>query len=289
MAFEARTTQEIINDFVSLIQADATIYDVNSDDETKLSNPSNASVWYNLAGLFGVEVGILESEFEDLVSDIEARKLEIPVGTLRWYADESLNYQFGDTLILVNGVPQYPIVDTTKQVVKLASATTQEGIVLIKAAKLNISNLPEKLSVSELSGLTDYWTNKRFAGTSLTIISQDGDELSVTARIEVDGQLISSTGESLTTPGTYPVEDAIRNYIAELDFNGRFKVMSLVDAIQSVAGVENVVVSQALALSFGSTLPVNITNATDRAYTAVAGYMIESTTTPFSTTLTYVV
>jgi len=286
--FEAREAQEILNDMVTALQSNADLYDVDSDDDTKLNNPSNASIWYNLLGLFSVAANIVESEFEDLQDDIDARALEIPVGTERWHAAETLNYQYGDALVLDNGNPIYPIIDTTKRVVNLVGATEQEGIVLIKAAKLT-AGVPEALSALEKSGLEEYWINKRFAGTSLTVISQAGDELTVTARIEVDGQLIASTGESLLTAGVFPIEDAIKNYIATLDFNGRFKVMSLIDAIQSVSGVQNVVINECTALSFGSASAVIITNAVDKAYIAVAGYMKESTSTPFNTTLTYIV
>jgi len=286
--FTARDIQEILDDMITDIESRTDLYDATGADPTKLTNPSNASKWYNLLGLFATSAHIVENEFEDLETDLEARKLEIPVGTLRWHAAETLVYQHGDSLVIIDGVPQYAVEDTSKQVVEVASATQQSGVVLIKAAKLDGSGNPIALSTLEKDGLTDYWVQKRFAGTGIQVISQDGDEMVVTADIYVDGQKISTTGESQTASGTYPVEDAIKDYWKELDFNGKFRVLNLVDAIQAVDGVKNVVVNGCLVKPYGAASYINVMAATGRVHTAVAGYIIEDGTTGLSSSLTYI-
>ena len=280
MAFEPRTIQEVIDEMV---------LDKESRSELDvLTNPSNASIWYNMLGLFAAEVVILEELMAGVEVDLEARKQELPTGTLKWYAAETLVFQFGDSLEIINGIPQYAIIDTAKQVVKVSSATEQSGFVVIKAAKLDVSDDPEPLDTPELSALTQYWIEKRFAGTAIQIISQDGDLMQVTARIEVDGQKIDSTGESTTDPGVFPVEEAIKDYWKSLPFDGKYTIMNMVDAIQAADGVINVVVNGVLAKAFDAGSYTDVTALPDQSYTAIAGYIVEDPADILRNTLTYV-
>lgn len=281
MAFTPRTVQEIIDEML--------VDKASRPELNVLTNPSNVSTWYNLISLVATEVNILENEFEDVESDLETRSTEIPTGTPLWYQAESLEFQYGDTLIIQNGIPVYAVDDDTKKIVKVSSVTEQSGTLIIKVAAEDVSGNAIPLTAPEKAAFQQYWIKKRFAGTTITVISQDGDEMRVYARIEVDGQKITATGESQSTPGTYPVEDAIRDYIKELNFNGRYTVADMVNAIQVVDGVGNVVTTQVLAKQTGASTYVDVTLATDRAYIAVAGYLIEDTTIPFNSSLTYVI
>jgi len=278
MAFTPRTIQDVIDEMVLDKQSKAELND--------LTNPSNASIWYNILGLFATEVVILENLFAELEADLEVRKTEIPTGTLKWYAAETLLYQFGDILEIINGIPSYSVIDELKQIIKVSSATEQSGFVLIKAAKLDVSDNPEKLDPSELSGLTQYWIEKRFAGTAVQVISQDGDQMQVTALIEVDGQIIAADGQSVANPGVYPVEEAIKTYWRNLDFNGKYTIMGMVDAIQAATGVQNVVVNLVEAKAFDAVSYVDVTALTDQSYTAAAGYIVEDANI-LRNTLTY--
>ena len=288
IGFTARTAEEIRDAMVAVIMADARIYDIAETDPTKLSNPSNASIWYNLLNTFAVEINILETLMEDLIVDLDNRALEIPVGTSKWYAAETLEYQYGDSLILVDGVPQYPIDDPTKKVAEVSASVVENGINIIKAAKLDGNGNPIPLDTPEYDGLVTYWIQKRMAGTGITVISQAGDDMIVYATIEVDGQKISTTGQSQSNLLIYPVEVAIKNYYKQLDFNGRFLVMKLVDAIQAVDGVENVKITQVLAKQYTETEYVNVLSTDSNDYTAVSGYIVEDATGLLTDTLTYI-
>jgi len=81
-----------------------------ADKQTKteldgITNVSNASIFYNLLEMFATEVYLLEKLNERAFVDMDIRAKEIPVGTLKWYAAETLEYQHGDTLTLTNGIP----------------------------------------------------------------------------------------------------------------------------------------------------------------------------------------
>jgi hypothetical protein len=277
----ARSVQEILTDLLAIKTADTTL-DV-------LTNPSNVSLWYNLIGAFAVETNIFEELMDALMIDINARALEIPVGTLKWYQAETLKYQYGDSLTVTNGIPVYDVIDETKQIVDVSAAIEQSGAVIIKAAKLNISGFPEPLSVAELSGLQGYWTQKRFTGAFLTVISQDGDLMKVYATIEVDGSKISSTGQSQSETGVYPVENAILEYFRLLGFNGRFTVSNLMAAIIAVDGVGAVVINEIYAKEDGAGTYTNVMRNELQEYSPVSGYIVEDDTDVMRDTITYIV
>jgi len=276
---EARPVQTILND---LLTEKAAITELSV-----LTNPSNVAIWYNLLGLFAIETNIMESLGVQMLADVNSRASEIPVGTLKWYSAETLTYQFGDSLTLIDGIPQYAVIDTTKRVVEQSAVTQQSGALVIKAGKTDLSGNTVPLSAAELSGLQQYWIEKRFAGVNLIVVSLNPDNIKAYVNIEIDGQILSLTGESLETPGTFPVIDAVKEYYKTVDFGGRMTVMELVDAIQSVSGVKNVVPTSILAKPDSGASFSEILDVSDQSYISLAGYLAEDATYPLSDTLTY--
>jgi len=277
---KARTPQEILN---SLLNRKATQTELNV-----LNNPSNVSIWYNLLGIFSVEGFIMESLMEQQLKDINSRAKEIPVGTILWYAVETLNYQHGDSLIVENGIPTYAVIDETKQVVKQSACVLQSGTVIVKAGKIdNATGDTIPLSALELQGLQEYWLNKRFAGVPLLVVSEFPDIMKVSIDIKVDTQKIALTGESQTDTGVFPVIDAIKDYYKNIDFGGKFLEVELVDAIQSVAGVQNVIVKEIFAKQNVATNFVDVLQDSEHSYLSFAGYLKEDSANPLSSTLNY--
>ena len=234
----ARTTQEVLDDLIT---------DKGTRAELAvLTNPSNASVWYSVLGVVAAEVSTMEGLADELLIDVNSRADEIPVGTPLWYTYQTLQYQHGDTLTVIEGIPEYALIDDLKKVVEVASTEEQSGALIIKAAKLDVSDNPVKLSAPELAGLQQYWINRRFAGSAIYIISDDGDDMQAYLRIEVVGSKIAIDGQSQSAPGTYPVEVAIKEFYRLLQFNGRFTVTDLIDAVQAVDGVGSSVIAIAI-------------------------------------------
>lgn len=275
----AREIQTILDDLMTQKAADANL--------AVLTNPSNVSVWYNLLGVFAVETNIMETLADLLLDDINSRALEIPTGTILWYATETLNYQYGDSLEVIDGIPQYSVIDEAKRVVKQSACTEQSGTLLIKAGKLDGTGATIPLAAAELSGLQQYWIEKRFAGVNLSVISVNPDIVKAYINIEIDGQVLSLTGESLAASGTYPVEDAIKEYYQNVDFGGTFRVMELVDAIQSVDGIINVVPSSILVKTDAGTTWAEVLDVSTQEYNAYAGYLIEDPANLLRNTLNY--
>lgn len=276
----ARTIAEIQNEMIAAKEAESSL--------SGLTSTSQTAIWNLIFYICAVSIKFLEDLFDVLESDVETRRLEIPVGVLRWYASESLVYQLGDELVFADGRLDYAIIDSDKYVVDLAAADVVNGIVVIKAAKL-VGGVAEPLSAGELSGFTQYWTEKRFAGTSISIVSQDPDLLQAYYTITVDSQLIALDGSQVGAPTVFPIEDAITEFLQSFqsdNFAGIMQVMNLTDAIQSVSGVQNVVATDIQARADGGSF-ADILAVPSQSYTAVAGYMAIDPSFPLSTTLTY--
>lgn len=290
----ARTIAEIQAEMVATKEADSNLDGLTSTSQT--------AIWNLIFFICAAAIKFIEDLFDVFSEDIEDRKLEIPVGGLKWYASESLLYQFGDelqflsefvnadgvTVTLIGDTLVYNPVEPDNRVVDLSAADIVNGILIIKVAKVT-SGVAEPLSTAELAGFTQYWLEKRFAGTSISIVSQDPDLLKAEYLITYDPQLLSPTGESLSTPGTYPVEDAINTFLQSFqsdNFAGSMQVMKLTDAIQTSTGVVNAVASNIEGMPDGGSY-TDILAIADQTYSAVAGYMQIDPAFPLNTTLTY--
>jgi len=300
-----RTIETINADIIKDIKARPALYDVA--DDSKLNSTSDVAVWSNLPFPFAVLSNILENLMLSQQKDLDIRKQRINPYTLEWYAYESLQYQHGDTVVptdltkfyivqdaTANDVRTYPLAvdyanyDPTKHIIFASSAFSDAGVISIKVAKDDGSGNPVALSVSELTGFQSFWLSKRPTGVAINVSSVAGDDMIVYAQIEVNEQLISSVnGESQQTAGTYPVEVAIKEYYKNLNYNGRFLLISLIDAIQNVDGVFNVTLTSVLVKATAGSSYSEIIGTTNGAYIADAGYIIEDSGLPLSSTLTY--
>lgn len=278
----ARTIAEIQQDMITAKEAETSL--------SGLTSTSVTAIWRVIFYICAVAIKVIEDLFDVIQADVEARRLEIPVGVLKWYASESLVYQFGDSLVFADGRLDYATIDTTKYVVDLSAADLVNGVIIVKAAKLT-SGVAEKLSAGELTGFTQYWLEKRFAGESLSIISVDPDLLKASYRITRDAQILASDGSLLTDASSFPVEDAITDFLQtfqEVNFAGTMQVMKLTDAIQTATGVLNAVATNIEGKADGAASYTDILAIAGQVYTATAGYMKIDPAFPLSGSLTYV-
>lgn len=217
--------------------------------------------------------------------DLEDIAQQSRYGQLPWYESVSKNYQQGYNLVWSNNAFRYSIVDETAKVVKLAAAvelvTGPSSVVSLKVAKLTGSD-PAPLDATEKAAFEAYIKKIKPAGIVVTVITDVADELRLYMKIGYDPLVLSATGESLLTPGTFPVADVINTFIKTLPFNGTLELCNLVDAIQAVFGVNSVYVTNASA-RYGANPFIVFTER----YQANAGYLTIEAGTPLSTSITY--
>lgn len=298
----ARTLSAIYNSLVAGKESDSTL-------DTLLPNPDNWSTLYTNANfnllaqtivkslsvskvaiwrlfiyIVAYAIWVHETLWDQAEAEIDALTLNRVFGQLPWYVEQAKAFQYGDDLVFNGDYYEYETIDDTKQIVTQASATNVDGVITLKLAKGTVGSL-SALTATELAAVETYFKGTSGtvaedgiapAGTKLSIISTSADTMKMQIDVFVDPLVIDTNGILLSDGVTKPVETAITNYIQQLPFNAVFKIVSLVDAIQAVDGVENVVVNFCDA-RYGTNPFEDITAATGRKYTAFSGYLAMET------------
>ena len=227
-----------------------------------LNSSSNTAIWK----LWRYIVAAAHHTLEKLVEEQAAKAIS---GTTDWYAQRVLEFQYGDTISLVDYHPEYLVPDESKRIVSQVSVTDVYGAVLIKVAKGEVGSL-EPLSTDEQAALISYINQIKFAGVNTVLINQSADLLHFGADIYYNGQL--DLTEFKTT-----VENTINSYIQGLPFNGVFYTNKLIDKLQEVEGLNDVKINTLNVLPSGGSY-----KSIDRAYTPAAGYFEVDTTYPLN-------
>ena len=250
-----------------------------------LSSTSKVAIWRLWVWVVAFAAWVTDNLFDEHTIQIEALGDTLITGTASWIRDQCFKFQLGDTLIYnpVNGAFEYATVNEAAQIIKRASILEVGGVVIIKVAKEDVGGNPIKLSASEKTSFNTYINQIKFAGTNTAVKSEDPDLLKIFYDVHYDPLVLSSTGESLSSPGVFPVEDAINDFISTLPFDGVLNLTELTDAVQLASGVNDPVLTQAEA-KFGA-LPYAAIN---REYVADAGYMKIDPAFPLTSTLTYI-
>lgn len=277
-------TEKETNSYLSELQP---AIDSSQTLQRDLTSTSKVAIWRLIYYTIAVGTWIFEQLLDIHTAAIEARKLELIAGTNQWYASAALEWQEGDELTWNGNQYVYSIVDSTKRTVQYSSSVDGDNTVTIKVAKDDGSGAPEKLSAAQLTSFSSYMEQLVFAGINSIIVSTDEDLAKIYYTIQVNGLVIDATGESIANPGTFPVHDAIDAYLADLDFNGIFRVSELTDVIVGVEGVINPIATAVEGKAFAGTYEDIMAN-TLQDYTSVAGYMKVDPAFPLTTTMTYV-
>ena len=261
----ARTVTEIFDEIISTKEADAALAGLTSSSAT--------SIWRLWAYITAVVLNIHENLFDLFTAEVDAKIASQQSGTPSWYVSRVKEFQLGDQVQVIDGVVTYPVVDELKQIVTLASYAEGAGAITLKIAK-GAAGSEAALTAQELSQVENYMERIKFAGTDLTIVSNNADTLELTAEVFYDG---------INDPAIIQanVEAAITNYLRNIDFDGKVYVNKIIDAITAVDGVLDVEVTDATANAGGAT-PFT------RVYQTVAGYIVEADSpNDFATLITY--
>lgn len=262
-------------DSLTNIQAIAPTGDSVEQLSTDLNSSSKVSIWRLFVYLISLAHHRMEFLWDVFKIEIEQIVADAPTGTLPWYQQQMLKFQYGDTLQFIDEKYVYPTIDESKKIIKLCAVEDRaDGVVIIKVASLS-NNLPVPLSAVQKTALEAYTAKIRFAGTKFSIVSTAPDLLKFIGTVFYDPNIPLSTVQQ-------NVETAIDSYLKNLPFNGVFKINALIDVIQMVEGVTDVTISSVEA-KYGA-LPYSIIT---RTYTAQAGYIDIDPNNPLSSTLSY--
>jgi hypothetical protein len=266
----ARTLEEIRQEIID--------QKANEPDLAGLTSTATTAIWMLWAYIVAYAIWVHEQLWELFkveVEDIAARAIP---GTTPWYAWIAKDFRIASSLVWNPQTGRYEWVNTigTLQPVKLSSAREASGgVVYVKVATLDSAGVPVPLSQAEETAFPAYMGRIKFAGTNVQVINETADLLKLELEILYDGIVLQQTIESR-------VEAAILDYIRGLPFDGVFRIIHLVDAIQEAEGVVDVQVNsvEARYLSFPF---VTVT----REYATWAGYLAIDPAFPLANTITY--
>jgi hypothetical protein len=267
MALSVDQTKEIIR---GAKNADSVISNIKFSNEGG-SQTGTANAW---AYLHALASNLLSQLFDKHLTDTtEVLKNNI-AATPIWIKNKILAFQNGDSVEMneETGIVEYPFIDATKQIVTQCSVTNANyGEVNIKVAKGGTD--PVALDSGELTAVQSYYANLNPAGIRYNIISLDADRLLIRGVVYYDGQY----QDSIQTD----VETAVNAYLAALPFDGAMVIKDLEQAINAVAGVEDIVIQELSARDSTTDFDdrtrlideYKLTSVGNRKWDSVSGYM----------------
>lgn len=245
---------------------------------TDLNSKSRVSIWRLFVYIISYAYTILEGFMINFQADVETKAAAAVYANDDWWVKKAKEFQYGDEVVAVIDertgvlVIKYPVFDSSKQIVKLAAISSQNGSATIKIAK-GASTAPVPLTALEISAFNGYKLAIQPAGVNITVTSKNADKVKYSLKIRYRGQ---QNIEDIILPGgtidyglRKNVQDAITAYHNNLRFNGEISLTKLIDAIQLVEGVEDIEVISA----FGRRDEGAYGSAFTSFYPSFAGYV----------------
>ena len=245
-----------------------------------LTSTSKRAIWNLWTFVIATCIGIFEQLLDSFLTNVETQVNASAGASILWLQAKMFQFQYDATIPqvvqLINTVPQYPVVDATKQIITACSVTSSlSNQVTIKVAK---SNPYVALVSAELTAAQSYINTIGAAGISYTVISLNPDKLYVQASIYYQGQYSTVIQKN--------VIDAINSFLQNLsitNFNGSMKISDLEGVIRNVAGVNDVILNNVKgrddASTFANGVDLVLNNTViSRQWDTVAGYIVQETT-----------
>ena len=258
--------------------ANLSVYQPAIDDSQTLLNDltstSIVSRWRLVFWVVAACAYAMDVVFDLAILTLQTIAASSRYGTLPWYVSIAKEFQYGDSLSLINLEWKYAIVNPANQIIKLAAAQEGPGIVNLKVAKL-VGTIKQPLIAAEYTAAKAYFNQRKPAGIKLNLISDNPDDLILDISINYDPLVLTATGELISTPGTFPVNDAIESYLESLDFNGAYELMKQIDFIQSALGPASSAYINSASARYG----VNPFIPFPQRYFSNAGYLAINTLT----------
>lgn len=181
--------------------------------------------------------------FEQFMVDLLALLRNNKAHTPRWYATRAKEFQFGYEL--AGDTDQYdnsaltPELIEASRIVKFAAGieADDQSILFLKIAR-EVNGVKHPLTDVQLAAFSAYVDKYKDAGVRIKIVNAQGDDLRLVLDIYYDPLVLDSEGKRLDGTDNTPVQNAIRNYISNLSFNGYYTGQALIAALQDVQGVE---------------------------------------------------
>lgn len=272
----SRTIAQIQNEMLVNIAANETLSVLNSTSKT--------AIYRLIVYIVAVSIQIHESFFDSHTREVDVRLANEKAGTLPWYRTMALRFQFGFSLVADKdyfdntGATDEQI--EASKIIKYAAVneTVDQSRVILKIAGEVNGVLTDFTDPSQVEAIENYYKRIKVAGTNLTIINYKADQLYLVLQIKRDALVLNENGMSKLN-GDYPVNEALQQFMKELDFNGELRLSALVDKIQQVAGVIDATLLSAQSSwinpdlgGYGDPQPIAISKIAESGYFEIVSF-----------------
>lgn len=247
----ARTINEIANGMkVEFVRSEAlrnafglTNYNANADEAELVTyynnNFSLVSVETCIIYAVATCMALLERMMDWFTEDVDTAISRERYGHAGWFENVAKNFQYedGTDFGLDESTGVYANVDTDARIISHASCEDNGFGVKLKVAKGNSGSL-SPLEPVEKTAFQAYINRLKPAGLPVTVISQNADTLRLKMTVWYDPTIFTEGNAA------DEVKDTIRQYLSDIDFNGEFVTMTMVDWLQAVPGLDVIEVAE---------------------------------------------
>ena len=232
---------------IDQIQAQILLNIANNGDLADLNSTSKTSIYRLFIYIVAVSAWTLEKLFDTHASQVDKAIYDNKPGTARWYQNMSLAFQFGFNLLTdddqFNNVGKTQDQIEASKIIKYCSVkeSSESSRVIIKVAGDDGTNLIP-LTATQINSFKYYISEVAYAGVKTFIVNNPADKLRLQMQVYRNPLVIDQTGTNILTGGR-TVENAVKNYIKNLPFDGEFVINDFIDYLRDVPGVENVNIS----------------------------------------------
>lgn len=249
--------------------------EANKHSELNSIQKNTASVawWKFIKDIFALSVQALETIITQNRQEIEAKiAQQNNIGTIGWYKDMVLGFQYGDDLIVKNNQLQYAVTHPSKQIIKRVNAyeifdadqsstTFGNFYVHLYYAKEGAGGRPVRLSTEENNAFATYLAKMKIAGTNIVWITADSSLVFFRIKVKVKKEVFNADG-SLISDGSFPVIDVVKKYINEKYDSNTISIADITTAIKNIEGVAscfvpNIIVSHGATIVDGQENPID--------------------------------
>ncbi len=280
-----RSIREIKTEITTRFMDNATLstaygFSKGSDFEIEFSLLSIENILFDV---LAYSIFTLQKLFNQHTIEVTKQIYEQKIGSLRWYRNKALDFQYGFDLIpdsdkFNNGTATEDQISESK-IVKYSAVTEaiDEARVIVKIAGES-NNILSPIDTDQQAAFEAYINEIRFAGTIVTVINFRPDRLYLNINIHRDPLVLLPDGTSKLN-GNRPVEEALLEYMKELPFNGELILQNLVDKLQLVEGVKIIQVISvqsswidAETNDYGVPEPINVKKIPESGYFEIVNF-----------------
>lgn len=258
-----RTIQEIKKQMTDGIMQSGVLSESLGIDKSKTweEQISSVSLINLLLGIVAIAHYSLERIFDTFKTEVEERIAAAYPGSISWLWNRAMEFQYDEEANgYFNEHGTYKNIDPEKQLIKYAAVIEEYNMVQVKVSGKDYS----KLSDEELSCFEAYMNTLKFAGVKLSVSSLESDDLSLKIHVWRNRLIMPEEDDEV-------LKAAVEDYLNNIRYGGTFNKTRLMDAVQTVHGVEDVTIESCVFEAHDSAITTTELNVQN--YSPIAGHI----------------